>query len=150
MASLLQGFSDWVIQTGSLLEGVVEIELSDLTTHGGLGEKGQGLDGSGYRVRRLVCIADSEIEHSVNLDFDIVACDSWLLIDVEHLLFEWMVVSYCVHPGHLKVKTSLHNAIVFAKGLDHELVPLGDHDEWEESAWHVLKSQIITNNELPN
>ena len=74
-------------------------------------------------------VLDSIIEHSINLDLDIVSSDSLLLLNLKHLLFQRVLVRHHLVQGNFQVEACLHHMAEAAIALHDELVPLRHHYE---------------------
>ena len=94
LTSLVECLADARVQACSLLEGPVELKLSDLTPHAGLGQERQGSDWFLHIVAGIVAINDFVVEHSIDFDLHVVFCDGMLGVYLQKLLLETVLMGH--------------------------------------------------------
>ena len=141
-ARFVQSLLHFVVQVFTLLERAIEFEQADFTSHGSLGKKGNSSDWLSHAVRCLKRVLNLEVKHSVDFDLDIVFRDGCLRVDVQHLLFQRVLVGDGFSNWNLPIESWTESAGVLAEALNDRGGLLSYQVEWHEPVEHHLHSLI--------
>jgi len=64
-------------------------------------------------VRRFLCVCHADIQHTINLNGDIITCDSTLTCNRDSHFFEWMSICYFVNKRNKKIQSGFKNLYFF-------------------------------------
>ena len=86
------------------------------------------MDGVFDKVRSFVGVSDSEVEHTIDLDLDVILRDGGLRVNVEDLLLKTVLVGNSLENGDFKSETGLDSAREKAEAFNDGDLPLLNHD----------------------
>jgi len=87
----------------TLLECLIESQLTDLTTHRGLSQVDDGFSVVLDVVARLLWVNHLDVDDTIDLNKHVILGDSGLLRDLNHLFSKIMHVLDLIDEGDLKV-----------------------------------------------
>ena len=90
---------DVVVERFSLLKRLVQFDLTDFATHGGLCQLRDGINIIVDAIGGFVRVEHFQIQHAVNDQRNVVSCNGCLRGYVNGLLFERTVVGHTVKEG---------------------------------------------------
>ena len=102
---LVQSRLDLDIQIVTFLKSAIKLEQTDFGAHTRLSKKRHRRNWILNGVGRLDGVSDLEVQHAINLDFDIVGSNCSLLGNFVDLLFERVRVCHCFDDRQLKTQT---------------------------------------------
>ena len=117
---------DGVIERIALREGLAQVELADLRTHGRLRQIDGGPPVVLDAVAGALRIDHPEIDETVHGDLHVVAGDAGLARHVDHLLAHLMAVGDAIEEWDQDVEPRLQDLAELTETLDHKGVPHGD------------------------
>ena len=115
-----------VVECFSLFEGLIEFDLTDLASHGGLSELRHRIDVVINAVGGFVGVQHFQIQHAINYERNIVACNGPLGGHIESLFLECSVVGNAIEEGIEEVEPRLQRSRVFAEPLNDKRSILWD------------------------
>ena len=129
MAFGLDLLDNGAVQCLALFKGLIECDLSDFGSHGGLGEVRDGREQVLDPVAGLIRVFDLNVEDAINVECHVVLRDGMLRGNMHDLFPEVMGVGDGVDEGDFEVEAWLHLAVVFIEAVEQDGVLLVHHDE---------------------
>jgi len=116
---------DGVIERIALREGLAQVELADLRTHGRLRQIDGGPPVVLDAVAGTLRIDHPEIDETVHGDLHVVAGDAGLARHVDHLLAHLMAVGDAIEEWDQDVEPRLQDLAELTETLDHKGARMG-------------------------
>lgn len=92
------------VEVVTLFESSIQIQQTDLGPHTRLSQQRHGSNRVSNLVRCLHRVDDLVVEHSADIDLDIILCDSVLVCNVVNFLFQTMGVRNFLNEGQLELE----------------------------------------------
>ena len=103
----------------AFLEGLVEFDLADFATQGGLRKLGDGEEIVGDAVGGVAGIHHLQIQHAIDAHLNVVGSDADLFLHIDGLLLQGVLVGHALQKRHQDVEARRKGARELAEIFDH-------------------------------